>query len=287
MLNFALAPSTLAAGAQQDATLRMTNSHPSPIQNLCLRLKSPVGWSGLKILGSISLHGLYIGANHSLDQAIRLRLSAGRHTLRLCDISYCVDRQVVRLADQDIPVTGRSPAVPSRARQAAPAGETSGGMGSPDRRHASPPVPLFYVYAHADEPLRDELAKHLALLQRQGVISGWHDRMIQAGEVWEPTLRTHLETAGIILLLVSADLLASEYCWGQEVARALERQRAGTARVIPILLRDVDWSLAPFHTLQALPRDARPVTSWPNQDEAFAHIARGIRQVALALRGGC
>jgi hypothetical protein len=162
--------------------------------------------------------------------------------------------------------------------------------GSPTSEASHPPAPatrpvtLFYSYAHTDEALRAQLAKHLALLQPQHVISDWHDRMIQAGAVWEPEILTHLETADIILLLVSADFLASDYCWGKEVARAMERQRAGTARVIPILLRAVEWSMAPFHMLQALPRDARPVTSWPNQDEAFADIAQGIRQVALSLR---
>ena len=62
----------------------------------------------------------------------------------------------------------------------------------------------------------------------------------------------------------------------------MERHQVGTAQVIPILLRPVDWTGAPFSTLQALPKDAKPVTSWPNQDEAFADIASGIRQVATS-----
>ncbi len=122
------------------------------------------------------------------------------------------------------------------------------------------------------------------MLQRQGVISAWHDRAIPPGGVWEAEILGHLERADIILLLVSADFLASEYCWDKEVAHAMARQRAGTAQVIPVVLRPMDWSMAPFATLQALPRDAKPVTTWPNHDEAFADIARGIRQVALALR---
>jgi len=150
--------------------------------------------------------------------------------------------------------------------------------------HLPKPVSLFYSYSHKDEALREQLEKHLAILQRHQIISGWHDRAIPAGSVWEQQIHEHLETADIILLLVSADFLASDYCWGKEVTRAMERHEAGTARVIPVLLRAVDWTGAPFSTLQALPKDARPVTSWSNPDEAFADIARGIRQVVTSWR---
>jgi len=149
---------------------------------------------------------------------------------------------------------------------------------------ATQPVTLFYSYARADLALRDQLATHLALLQREGIIGSWYDRLIEPGTVWEPQILGRLESAEIILLLVSADFLASEYCWREEVSRAMARHQAGTARVIPILLRPADWATAPFHVLQALPSDARPVTSWPDRDAAFVDIARGIRQVAQRLR---
>jgi hypothetical protein len=136
---------------------------------------------------------------------------------------------------------------------------------------------VFYAYAHRDEALRMELEKHLSLLRRQGVIAGWHDRRITAGTEWAVAIDAHIERAQIILLLVSADFLASDYCYDVELRRALTRHEAGEARVIPIILRAVDWQGAPFGTLQALPQDGRPITSWPNQDEAFLDVARGIR----------
>jgi hypothetical protein len=125
--------------------------------------------------------------------------------------------------------------------------------------------------------LRDELEKHLAVLQRQGVITSWHDRKIGAGSEWEKQIDTHLDTAHLILLLISADFLASDYCYDVELKRAMERHEAGQARVIPIILRNVDWQGAPFGALQALPINARPITSWENRDDAFADVARGIR----------
>src|ERR1700676_3203657 len=142
----------------------------------------------------------------------------------------------------------------------------------------SPPVEVFYSYAHEDEALLAELEKHLSLLRRQGVISGWHDRHIAPGTDWAQAIDEHLERAAVILLLVSADFLASDYCYGIEMQRALERHQAHEAAVIPILLRAVDWHSAPFAHLQALPTDAKAITTWPNQDEAFADVAAGIRR---------
>jgi hypothetical protein len=146
------------------------------------------------------------------------------------------------------------------------------------------PLTVFFSYAHADEPLRDELGKHLHLMERQGLIASWHDRDITAGQEWATAIDTHLDTASIILLLVSADFLASDYCTSVEMQRAMARHDNGEAVVIPIILRDVDWHSADFGRLQALPKDARPITSWANQDEAFADVARGIRRAVAAMR---
>jgi hypothetical protein len=139
------------------------------------------------------------------------------------------------------------------------------------------PIEIFYSYSHRDEELRDELEKHLTILKRQGVIQGWHDRRIGAGKEWEGEINTHLNTADVILLLISADFLASDYCYDVETRRAMERHKAGEVCVIPVILRPVDWKGAPFGKLQALPKDAVPVTEWPNRDKAFLNVAKGIR----------
>jgi hypothetical protein len=150
---------------------------------------------------------------------------------------------------------------------------------------ASPSAPqraieVFFSYAHEDEVLRNELAKHLRLLERQAIIAGWHDRQITAGREWAGAIDAHLQSAQIILLLVSADFLASDYCYDIEMQQAMTRHEAGEARVIPVIMRPVDWHSAPFGKLQALPKDGRAVTNWPNHDDAFLDIARGIRAVA-------
>jgi hypothetical protein len=157
-------------------------------------------------------------------------------------------------------------------------------MPPPERPTA--PISLFYSYSHKDEALRDELETHLTLLRRQGVISGWHDRRIAAGTEWKGQIDHHLEAADVILLLVSSDFLASDYCWDVETKRAMDRHEAGTARVIPVILRPCDWQSAPFGKLQALPKDAKPVTSWKDRDEAFTDVARGIRNAVTGLAAG-
>jgi hypothetical protein len=140
-------------------------------------------------------------------------------------------------------------------------------------------IEVFYSYAHEDEVLRNELAKQLKLLKREGKITEWYDREISGGEEWEQTIDTHLNTARIILLLVSPDFIASDYCYATEMIRAMERHETLEARVIPIILRPTDWHNAPFGKLNALPRDGKAVTTWSNRDEAFLDVAKGIRRV--------
>jgi hypothetical protein len=144
------------------------------------------------------------------------------------------------------------------------------------------PVRLFYSYSHKDEKLREKLEEHLSLLHRQGIIAGWHDRKIGVGEEWKGAIDKNLEEAQIILSLVSSSFLATDYCDDVEMKRALERHDKGEATIIPVILRPCDWHKAPFGKLQALPKDAKAVTSWRNRDEAWTDVALGIRRAVDA-----
>ena len=148
------------------------------------------------------------------------------------------------------------------------------------------PVMVFYSYAHEDEKLRDELAKHLSLLKRESIIKEWHDRCIIPGDEWRNQIDHYLETAELILLLVSPDFINSDYCYDIEMQRAMERHREGTARVVPIILRPVDWTRAPFASLRPLPTGGTPVTEWTSRDRAFLDIAKGIRRAVEVLHSG-
>ncbi|HEV2799655.1 MAG TPA: tetratricopeptide repeat protein [Pyrinomonadaceae bacterium] len=144
-------------------------------------------------------------------------------------------------------------------------------------------IEVFCSYSHRDEDLRKELDKHIKILERRGVIAVWNDRKIEPGEEWNGEIDKHLESADVILLLISADFIASDFCYGIEMTRALERHDAGEACVIPIFIRPVNWKGAPFGKLQALPTDAKPVTSWSDHDEAFVIVSEGIQRAVESL----
>lgn len=139
------------------------------------------------------------------------------------------------------------------------------------------PLEVFFSYAHVDEEYRNRLETALSLLKREKLITGWHDRKISPGAKWAPEIDAHLKSAHIILLLVSPDFIASDFCWGKEVKAAIKRDKLGEARVIPIIIRPTDWKKAHFSQLQALPTDGKAITLWSNEDEAFLNVTQGIR----------
>lgn len=137
---------------------------------------------------------------------------------------------------------------------------------------------VFFSYSHADEALRNQLETQLSMLKRQGVIETWHDRRIGAGREIHSSIDEHINTDDIILLLVSSDFLASDYCYEIEMQRAMQRHESGEALVIPVILRACDWHDAPFGKLKAVPLDGKPVTQWPDIDEAFLQVAKAVRE---------
>lgn len=141
-------------------------------------------------------------------------------------------------------------------------------------------IEIFLCYAHEDELLRNELARHLGVLKRQGFFEIWHDRVIIAGTEWEHEIDKHLNTAQVILLLVSQYFFDSDYCYLVEMKKAIERHEHREARVIPVILRPVYFQKTPFAKLMPLPTNRKPVTdsSWYSLDEAFYDVAEGIRR---------
>jgi hypothetical protein len=141
------------------------------------------------------------------------------------------------------------------------------------------PIEIFFSYAHEDETLIDALRSQLVVFERQGRIVKWHDRQIPTGSDWESVIDERLRQCKIILLCVSPAFLASQYCWEVELRIAMDRHARGEARVIPIILRPCAWNEAPFARLQALPKDARPVSQWSDRDEVCLQLARSIMTV--------
>lgn len=147
----------------------------------------------------------------------------------------------------------------------------------PAKAPAYRPLHLFCNYADQDTELAAALETSIAPLKRQGIVASWGKSSIDAGSAIADEIARHMREADIILLLVSPDFMA--HCIDC-LDPAMERHRAGSARVIPIILRPTDMVGAPFCELQSLPKNKKPVTSWRNPDEAWLDIAQGIRQVA-------
>ena len=144
-------------------------------------------------------------------------------------------------------------------------------------------IKLFFSYSHADDKYRDELQKHLMSLQYQGIVESWHDRRILAGQEWANLIDNELGKADIILLLVSSDFIASNYCMGIEMKLALDRHESNEAVVIPVILRSCLWQSLPFGKLQAATREGKPVEKYPSLDDAFLEITKNIETVAKRL----
>lgn len=145
------------------------------------------------------------------------------------------------------------------------------------------PIKIFYCYAREDEALRDRLAKHLETLRREGLIVTWYDRDITAGDDYQQRILLNIETADIFLALISPDFMRSDYCHNVEIRRALDKNILGELRVIPVILRSVDWEDTPLGELQALPKDGKPVMKWKPVDDGWQNVAEGIRKVVKEL----
>jgi hypothetical protein len=165
-------------------------------------------------------------------------------------------------------------------------GQGQGGKVGLSKLSSTKALKVFVSYNHTDTQYKDDLVKHIDPLKRLKLIETWFDGKIQAGKDINQEIQAELLSSDIILLLVSIDYLNSYYCVEIEMEKAMERHKAGSARVIPIILRSCMWQHMPFSKLKALPLDARAVSTWPDRDEALVSVAEGIRGVADELLAG-
>src|SRR5262249_34668023 len=147
----------------------------------------------------------------------------------------------------------------------------------------TPPLKVFVSYAHADEVHRKRLATHLSALEDEGLITIWHDRKITGGREWAGAIDDALHSADIVLLLISADFLVSDYCNDVELTEAIRRHNAAQARVVPVILRSCDWEHSRFARFNVLPPDGVPVVEAEHPDQRFVAVAKGLRAIVAQL----
>ena len=147
-------------------------------------------------------------------------------------------------------------------------------------------VTVLLCYAHQDKRMAGELKNHFSLLVRKEHITLWEYGNISPGSEWKQEMDRLLDKAQIILLLISASFLASDYCYSKEMQRAIERHERKEARVIPIILRSVLWEEPPLDKLLPLPDREKPISRWADRDEAYTKVAGGVARVAKDLETG-
>lgn len=142
---------------------------------------------------------------------------------------------------------------------------------------ATQPIKIYLSCSQEDHELGRKLKEHLGVLERDGEVTVWQNWDISPGVERADEMAKHLNSASIILLLISSSFFASAEQSDYEEPQAIKKHKAKEACVIPVILRPCDWKSAELSNLQALPRNSQAITSWQNQDEAFKEVADEIR----------
>lgn len=138
---------------------------------------------------------------------------------------------------------------------------------------------IFISYSHKDENYKIELLKQLSNLQRDRIIDGWHDGKIKPGDKWDDSIKKALYESEIVLFLISADFMASDYINNTEIKISLERYVKKEIQIVPIILRPCLWQESEFGQFQVLPKDAKPLAMWKDIDEGLLDITKGIIKI--------
>ena len=138
---------------------------------------------------------------------------------------------------------------------------------------------LFIACAPKDRSLVEALQTHLKGMGRVRNIKSWTSDNVLPGDAFETVIRNQLGDSNIILLLISPDFMASDICYSDQMQQAVQQHEEGKSRVIPVVLRPSLYDGAPFAHLKHLPKSGVPITTWPNQDEAFLDVLQGLQDV--------
>ena len=148
-----------------------------------------------------------------------------------------------------------------------------------DTHSADKPINIFISYSKEDESYLKPLKTRLDNIKRSFSLNYWSDHHLQAGgKVHQDILRA-LETADIVLLIVSPDFIATDYCFDIEVQKALQLYEQGKNTVIPIIIREtLDWVNYNIGQLTALPTKGKPLEDWQSADKFWTNVQQGIRE---------
>lgn len=139
-------------------------------------------------------------------------------------------------------------------------------------------VNVFISYSHKDELFKENFEEHLSSLKDQNIVNVWHDRKIIPGQEWKDEIDNNLKNSEIIIFLISSSFNNSEYCKSIELTQAILQHEEGKSILIPVIVRACDWENYPYGKFQGLPKDAKPISSWIDQDAGWLNVIQGLRK---------
>nr|CAA6825421.1 MAG: GTP-binding protein [uncultured Thiotrichaceae bacterium] len=165
----------------------------------------------------------------------------------------------------------------SELRQRISVSDILDGVEDPKMRdkEAQTPVKAFISYSRKDSEGLEKLISALAPAQHLGNLELWHDKAIDAGEEWEKTIFDELEQSDIVLCLISADFINSDFC-NRELNKSLARHAKGLQRVIPVQWRSCNWDGLPIAGLQGLVNESIRSLPEHERDDAWTAAAKKL-----------
>ena len=123
-------------------------------------------------------------------------------------------------------------------------------------------IRIFVSCAEEDTEFLRGLERQLSSLIREGLVKCYNRYGLSPGIEWREKAKEYLHAADIILLLVSPFFVASDYCYREEVVLAMALHKSGKTRVVPIIVRPIEWERLVFGGLASLPI-GEAVSMWP------------------------
>ena len=139
-------------------------------------------------------------------------------------------------------------------------------------------ISIFISYHHSDEEFKNALKRHLKILTlRDKDIDIFDDSDIPVGEEWDKKIRSEIEKSDIIIMLISASFLSSNYIREVELQLALKKQNK---YIVPIIVRPAMWwSIDELKYYQVLPKDGKSISEHSHQDEVLTEVTNEIAKI--------
>jgi hypothetical protein len=143
---------------------------------------------------------------------------------------------------------------------------------------------VFVSYCQADRAWLERFQIHIQPLVRKGIVELWDDTRIQAGQDSLHETTAALARARVAVLLVSADLLASDFVAHNQLPRILERAQHDDLLILPIVVGACLLSAhGELSRLRCVNPPERPLSGMP-MAEAEGVIVAAVRIIEHFLR---